>query len=98
MTVYIYIITLTTTKMSNKNNNKVTKKITISSYSGEIIRQPPKTNGLVSVYPLYYREEAKQSGYFLAKSKYKPLLAAARAKEITQADVDANYRTGFNDG
>jgi len=79
-------------------SNRVTKKIMISSYSGEIIRQPPKTNGLASVYPLYYREKAKQFGYFLAKSKYKPLLATARANEITQADVEANYRTGFNDG
>jgi hypothetical protein len=79
-------------------SNRITKKITISSYSGEIIRQPPKTNGLASVYPLYYKQADQKTGYFLAKSKYKPLLAAARAKEITQANVDANYRTRFNDG
>ncbi len=72
--------------------------ITINSYSGEIIRQPPHTNNLVSVYPIFYKQTDYRHGYANAKNKYKPQLAAARGREITQADVTFNYTSGFFNG
>ncbi len=72
--------------------------VTLSSYSGEIIRQPPHTNNLVSVYPIFYRQLDYKHGYANAKNKYKPQLATARGREITQADVTANYTRGFCHG